>query len=177
MEPRLKSSTKWTSLPGEILKQIREVFSQAFPDASRIGRFLIEGRIYKEELLVRVGYNEHGRLKQHNFEVSIEYKVDKDNMLKLVHLGIDVCASLMSELFKEDDDSEFPRIWTEFEVENRKLFVQYSGINSELEKQADELLGKDNSDLIIGEDEEELEEEKEGLKRILGLTDDDEEKS
>ncbi len=174
MEPRLKTSQKWTALPGEIVKQIREVFTQAFPEAVKKGRFLVESRIYKEELLVRVGYNENGRLKQHNFEVSIGYKPDKDNMVKMVHLGIDVCATLFAELFTEDSDSEFPRLWTEFEVEGRTLFVQYSGINSDLEKQADELLGKNvPPDLIVGEDDEELEIERKGVKRILGLTDDD----
>lgn len=174
MEPRLKSSHKWTSLPGEILKQIREIFAQAFPEEAKVGRFLVEGRIFKEELLIRVGYNEHGRLKQDNFEVSIEYKADKDNMMKMVHLAIDVCATLMNELFEEGEDVDFPRTWSEFDVEKRKVYVLYNGINSDLEKQADEILGKSNKDLIQGEDEEELEQEKEGLKRILGLTEDDE---
>jgi hypothetical protein len=174
MEPRLKSSQKWTSLPGEIVKQIREVFTQAFPEATQKGRFLVEGRIYKQELLIRVGYNEHGRLKQHNFEVSIEYNPAKDNMMKMVHLAMDVCATLIAELFAEDDDADFPRIWSEFEADGRSLYVQYSGVNSDLEKQADALLGKTHQDLVEGEDEDELEEEREGLKRILGLTDDDE---
>lgn len=177
MEPRLPSSQKWTALPGEIIKQIREVFSQAFPEAAKKGRFLAEGRIYKEELLVRVGYNEHGRLKQHNLEVSIEYNPAKDNMVKMVHLAIDVCATMMEQLFEEDNADDFPKVWKDFEVEGRTLYLQYTGVNSDLEKQADELLGKSNKNLVQGEDEEELEEEKEGLKRILGLTEDDEDET
>lgn len=172
MEPRLKSSQKWTALPGEFLKQMRQVFTQAFPEPSKTGRFLGEGRIYKEELLLRIGYLSNGSIAQSNFEVSIEYKADKDNMIGLVHLAIDVTATLFHELF-ENPEATFPRLWEEFEVEGKSVYIQYSGVNSELERQADLILGEDKGGLVQGEDEDESELERNGLKRILGLDPDE----
>ncbi|MCB0407607.1 MAG: hypothetical protein KDD34_05335 [Bdellovibrionales bacterium] len=132
------------------------------------GKILTEGRIYKEELLLKVGYHEKGRLKQSHFEISIQYDKQKENAVQLIYLMIDVAATMLDELFMAENDHDFPRIWQEFDVENKKVYLQYTSTNSELEAQADKLLGISNEDLVNQDDEELVEE----LKNQLGLDDD-----
>lgn len=142
MHPRLRTSKKWSPLPKEFLKQVEGVFKQTFKAQIGTGKVVVEGRIYPEELLVSVGYHPGKGLKQSNFEVSIAYKKDKDNVIKLLNLSVDVAASLFEQYFAAEDDEEFPRLWQEFDVENRPVYVQYSGTNTELEKAANKLLGE-----------------------------------
>lgn len=173
MEPRLKKSTRWTAFPKDILTQIRQAFADSFKAQSKNGRFLAEGRIYPQEILLQIGYLENGRLKQNNFEISIEYVGGKDDIVKLIYLAVDVAASLMQDLFSAEDDSEFPKIWQEFELEGRKIYLQYSSANSALDAEADRLLGEQTDSLVQGPDpEEDL--EPAHIKRILGLDVDDE---
>ena len=167
MEPRLSSSKKWTSFPKEYLKQIQEVFNKSFKLHLERGKILAEGRIYKEELLLRVGFLENKRLKQSNFEISIQFNKQKENAVKLIYLAIDVAATMMDEFFMAETDDDFPRIWKEFEVENKKIHIQYSVVNTALEEEADRLLGIKDDNLIQDADEEELE----AVKAQLGLDD------
>ncbi|NQZ01445.1 MAG: hypothetical protein HRT45_12345 [Bdellovibrionales bacterium] len=151
MEPRLSTSKQWTSFPTEYLKNIETVFSKSFKLHLENGKIISEGRIYKEELLLRVGYHEKDRLKQSNFEISVEYNKKKDSPVKLIYLMIDVAATMLDEFFMAENDHDFPRIWTEYDVENRKVYLQYTAENSELEKEADKLLGEDSEKLFQGD--------------------------
>lgn len=72
--PRLSSSVKWTEVPQEFLAKIRQVFENQFKTQAGAGEFLVAGQIYPEEVLLRVGYVETGRLKQINFEASMDIK-------------------------------------------------------------------------------------------------------
>lgn len=170
MEPRLSSSKKWTSFPNEYLKQIKDVFNKSFKLHLENGKILTEGRIYKEELLLKVGFLENERIKQSNFEISIQYDKNKENAVQLIYLMIDVAATMMDELFMAETDHDFPRIWQEYEVEGKKVYLQYSSTNSELEAEADKLLGIDTSDQLVQQDDDELIED---IKNSLGISDDD----
>ena len=178
MEPRLKSSKKWTTLPGELIKQIRLAFEANFKDQSQIGRFEISGRIYKEELLMRFGYLENGSIRQSNFELSVAFHAAKDNMVHLVHQCVDVAATLMQDLFQDEEAREsFPVIWTSFQLENGlEVFVQFSGVNSALEEEANRLLNATNQDDLVqfdGDDQAD-EDERDSAKLLLGVDDEDE---
>jgi hypothetical protein len=72
--PRLSSSTKWTEVPEEFLAKVRKVFTDQFKAQATLGEFIVDGQIYPEEVLLRVGYVENGRLKQVNFEASMDLK-------------------------------------------------------------------------------------------------------
>lgn len=72
--PRLITSTKWTEIPEEFLAKVLTVFNNQFKKEVETGEFLAEGHIYPQELVLRVGYLEAGRLKQINFEASIDLK-------------------------------------------------------------------------------------------------------
>lgn len=175
MEPRLKSSTKWTAIPKEYVQQVKDLLNKTFPEPSKKGRWVFEGRIFPAELLVRMGFIEQGRLKQMNIEVSIGYRAGKDKVTDLLNVAVDVAASLLEQALASESADEFPKIWTEYEVEKYKVFVQYSGVNTDLEAEADRLLGVGSDGSLVAhqdlddEDEELLKE----IKRNLGLDPDE----
>jgi len=168
MHPRLKTSKKWSPLPKEFLKQVESVFKQTFKSQIDQGKVVVDGRVYPEELLVSVGYHGGKGLRQSNFEVSIQYKKDKDNVIQLLNLSVDVAASLFEQYFASEDDHEFPRLWQEFDVENRPVFVQYTGTNSELESEANKLLGEFADEGLTGGDWEDADSPDE-VKARLGI--------
>lgn len=180
MSPRLNSSKKWTALPPELIEQILSVFSEAFEKQRAVGQFIAEGRIYTSELLFRIGYVESGRLKQVNFEVSIDFNSSKQNALEQVHLAIDCAASMIENYFADEETfADMPTIWKAVEIEGRRIYVQVSTENTQLESEANKLLGETHEEaLVIGDDGEEVEV---AVKKMLGLdtdntnTDDDDE--
>ena len=155
MNPRLKTSKKWTAFPAEYVTQIKQAFIESFQGKLGEDKLIIEGRIYTEEILLRVGLLEKGRLKQANFEVSMNYSTKAKDAVERIHDCIDAAASMMNEYIEtsEDEDVDFPLTWKEYEFNGRPLFVQYSTVNTDLEAQADALLGESANDLVQ-EDEE-----------------------
>lgn len=160
--PRLPSSKKWTGLPAELIVNLENVFKEEFKPEAQYGEFLIEGRIYPEELILRVGYLEKGRLKQVNFEASIDLpKPDSKTtqnlseesndseekkesaVMQRLYSCVDALGGLMEEYFQIGDDTEMdiPERWTPFEFEGETLYLQRSSYNTKLEEEADRLLG------------------------------------
>lgn len=175
MNPRHTSSAKWTSLPDELLGQVKSIFEEAFGDKLSKGKLMIEGRIYPQELLFRVGYLESGRLQQANFEISMDFNPQKQNALEQIHFAIDCAASMMEEYFELGSLEDFPRTWQPFSVQGKKAFLQVSTVNTNLEAEADRLLGELSDDLVQGEDEAS---DREAVITMLGLggeDDDDDE--
>lgn len=96
--PRLASSTKWTEVPEEFLAKVRQVFQAQFKTQAAVGEFIADGQIYPDEVVLRIGYVETGRLKQINFEASMEIKQTK----------IDTSAFEDGESFDADGDAAEP---------------------------------------------------------------------
>lgn len=155
MQPRLKSSKKWTGFPSEYTEQIETVFKENFSKQLNTGKLIIEGRIYPEEILLRVGINQKGKLAQVNFEVSMDYNSNKKDAVERIHNCIDAAASMMLDYFESEGDVEFPRVWQEYPFQGHTLFLQYSTENTELESQANILLGEDKAQELVIEDETE----------------------
>ncbi len=152
MQPRLQSSTKWTNLPPDVASQIKTVFEQNFQKELGNSQFIVEGRLYPQEILLRVGLAEPGRLQQNNFEISMDYQADDENAaLSTIHICVDVAASLLTEHFESEGTLEIPQIWTEFPFEDHKVWLQYSTENTILEKQANEFLGEWDDSLVQDE--------------------------
>lgn len=143
MDPRLKSSLKWTPFPGELCEQVQKTLTERFQNEYDLkkSQFVVEGRIYKEEILGRYGLRVKGQLKQHNFEISFEFDSKKQKALPLIHQSMDLVESLWTELLEEDlDDSEFSKQWQTIIFDKRKYSHKYSTVNTALEEQADRLL-------------------------------------
>jgi hypothetical protein len=151
MKPRLPSSKKWTAFPAEFTEQIQAVFGESFPEQAKVGKFLIEGQIFPEEVLFRAGYLENGRLKQMNFECSITCSAkDLDATEKIMNC-VDAVAAMMNDYFeslKTEEEIEFPLKWTEFVIEGQKVFLQTSTVNTALEQEADRLLGQTFEEMV-----------------------------
>lgn len=141
MNPRLGTSIKWTPLPTEFAEKVRKVFADNFKVEAENGEFVVEGRIYPEEIVVRIGYLEKGRLKQVNFEASSAYSKEAKNAFDKLYLCVDAIASMMEEAFEAEDDVEFPLHWREYDFEGEPVFLQYSTVNSQLEAEANRILG------------------------------------
>lgn len=165
MDPRAKNQTKWSSLPNDVTKLIRSVVEEQFSDRIEAGRFVVEGRIFAKELAFRLGHLKSGRLKQDNFEGSIDYLPGKDKVMDLVQLLFEATSSMM-ESFIADPEQEFPADWQEYQFNSKKIFLRHSTVNTDLEKEADRLLGLDDDRLIQQDEEEKLAE----IKAYLGLS-------
>lgn len=169
MKPRLKTSSKWTAFPAELTLQIAQIFKQNFGSQLPKAQFIVEGQIYPREILLRVGYIEPGRLAQNNFEVSLEYAVaEGENAVSAIHLCVDAAGSLLQEFIEgtsassneAENETEFdlPRTWTEYPFQGKKIFLQYTTVNTNLEAQADALLGETADDSLVKEEEADEEE-------------------
>lgn len=167
MEPRLKSSKKWTKFPTEFEQQIADLFKGEFAAFLKDSRVIVSGRIYPKEILLRVGFLNPGSIKQHNFEVSAEYDINKDSAQNCINDCVDMAASLMATyidsqtsgsaeelLLEESEENDLPRIWKEFQFNKKKIFGQYSTVNTDLEEQANQLLGLDEEELVNAMDDE-----------------------
>ncbi len=151
MNPRLSTQKTWTTLPREFREKAAQVFAQNFRNESAKGDFFIEGRIYPSEIIMRAGYTEKGRLKQTNFEVSIDLNGDPvaagQGAMDQLFLGIDVLGSVFETHFEhlheeEADDVEYPLTWEEFEFDESKVYLRFSTVNTQLEDEADRILGQ-----------------------------------
>ncbi len=174
MEPRRSRHAKFTELPKDYVKQVINALKDSFQDETKSGQFIFEGRIYADEIIVRMGFLQKGRLRQTNFEISTDLKPGKDDTVKLIGICVDVGATMMEEMFSSKDDGEFPRVWKSYEVEGRQIYLQFSAINSELEEQADRILGTRDESLVKNADENEDSDTLAGIKAKLGIDDLDE---
>lgn len=156
MTPRMKSSKKWTAFPKEYSAQIETVFRENFADYIKNATLIVEGRIYPEEVLLRVGFRRQNELRQSNFETSMQYSAESKDAIERIHNCVDAAATMMMEFFEAEateKDLDLPYIWKELPLENKKIFIQFTTENSSLEAEANKLLGID-SDTILTEDED-----------------------
>lgn len=172
LTPRLVTSRHWTDLPADFRKKVEEVFAEQFDLEAQQGEFLVDGRIYNEEMLVRIGYLEHGRLRQINFEASIDLPKRKakdqdeeegkaseseSKIMESLYICIDALGSLMEEYFElgEDEELDIPLHWRPFEFEEETIYLQHSTVNTRLEDEADRILGVGDRRLFNEETEDE----------------------
>jgi len=167
MIPRLENSKKWSSLPDELLEQIKSIFSENFKKQLGKSIILTEGRIYSSEVVLRIGLNHPDRIKQHNFESSMAYNKSKDNVMALVHIAVDCVGSMLAE-YLQDESTEFPLEWHKYDIENKEVYLKYSTDNSHLESEADKLLGATDDGLVKGEDSET---DVDTMKKLMGIDD------
>ena len=157
MEPRRKTNKKnrSTSLPAEYVKNIKDVFTKAFQ--KRLGKreIFVEGRMFPEELILCVGYlPDPNGLRQTNFEASIDHK-SKDIVEKM-GVCIDAISSMMDQYLESGEEMELPREWTEFDFEKHKVYLRTSARNSNLENEANKILGIDSNDALYSEGDEDV---------------------
>lgn len=146
MKPRYKISQKWTPFPQEFSDQIRSIFVQNFEQ--QLGKTMslsVDGRIYQKEITLRIGLHSKGELKHFNFEASVDLPANatgnEKQIFETISVAVDALGSLIAEYFENDQDIELPFTWTETTFENKKVWIQHSTENPDLEAEADKLLG------------------------------------
>lgn len=175
MNPRLKTSKKWTAFPKEYSTQIQTLFKENFEAYIGDADLIVEGRIYQEEVMLRVGYLEKGRLTQANFEISMNYSRDKKDAVARIHNCVDAAASMMMDYFENDGQVDFPYVWKEVPFQGQKLYMQFNTENSSLEAEANKLLGIDEGTLLVDEVEENEDALVRAEERVEAPTDPDQE--
>lgn len=150
MTPRLKTSIKWTPFPKEFTEQIIETFNDFFADYDLNGQsFRVEGQIYPEEVLLRVGLNHPKRLRQDNLEASMGYNPLDEKALEEIHHMVDFLGHTWEDLLEDEDDAkEFSQEWTACDWNKKKIFFKYSSLNTDLEAEADKLLDQFEKRLV-----------------------------
>ncbi|MCM2353483.1 MAG: hypothetical protein NDI63_07670 [Pseudobdellovibrio sp.] len=164
MNPRYKVSQKWTAFPPEFSEQIRSVFVQNFE--KQLGKTMslsVDGRIYQKEITLRIGLHSKGELKHFNFEASVDLPPnpanDENKIFETISVAVDALASLVAEYFENDQDIELPYTWTESTFEGKKVWVQHSTENPDLEAEANKLLGLADDDGVLKNAEDEKSED------------------
>ena len=154
MIPRLSTSIKWTPFPSEFTEKIIQVMSENFTEQAAKGHFSVEGRIYPQEILMRVGYNETGRLKQDNFEASMDYtmKTPEQSAQKTIFSCLDAIGTSFDELFNSNEEIELPKHWEAYDFDGDIVWMQYSTVNTDLEAEANRLLNSLGDDSLVKED-------------------------
>lgn len=154
MNPRYKISQKWTAFPPEFSEQIRSIFVQNFE--KQLGKTMslsVDGRIYQKEITLRIGLHSKGELKHFNFEASVDLPPnpanDENKIFETISVAVDALASLVAEYFENDQDIELPYTWTESTFEGKKVWVQHSTENPDLEAEANKLLGLADDDGVL----------------------------
>jgi hypothetical protein len=154
MNPRKKESKKWSALPPELSQQIKTLFEESFSEYLTEKKLKVEARIYPTEVLMRVGINYKGEIRYHNFEVSIDHDPKKQNTVTQIHVAVDAIASLLLEFFDLEQEHEMPLVWQEYPFEKQKIWLQYTSTNTDLEAEANRLLGiKEGDELLHGVDD------------------------
>ena len=141
------SEKKWTRFPEEYRSQIQEVFEQEFGKRLKNPKFFVEGRIDAQFVVLKVGYLEEGRLRQNNFSLRFSYNTQKDDVKARIHSAVDVLAGLILDFIEsEENDESLPRDWKPFEHEKKSFELMYSTENTDLEAEANRLLGESSEE-------------------------------
>jgi hypothetical protein len=156
MQARLKTSQQWTPFPEELCQLCVDVLSERFCEEYGLenSQFVVEGRIFNNEILGRFGLKIQGQLKQPNFEISMDFDGEKDKALPMIQKSMDLVDHLWTEFLEEDmEDKDLSPLWQSLEFNSLTYHYRYSTINSELEQEADKLLQEYEKKLVYGEAE------------------------
>lgn len=141
MQPRQETSTRWTAFPPELKSQIQDVFREHFVQRLAQHELVIEGRIFPEELCLRVGFLQTKTQLQSNFEGSVDIATGGADAVAKIHLLVDFLATTIEAHTLEEASEQLPLTWAEHQFENQTVYLQYNRENSDLTRQANELLG------------------------------------
>ncbi len=156
MQPRLKTSSQWTPFPEELCQLCAQVLTERFFDEYDLdkAKFVVEGRIFANEIVGRFGLNVENQLKQPNFEVSFDFNPETEKALEMIQKSMDVVEHLWTELLEDDfEDAELAVVWQSLPFDKKDYHYRYSTVNSDLEKEADLLLQEFEKQLVYGESE------------------------
>lgn len=154
MQPRRPDSKKWTALPKEYLDTVQSIVKAQYKKELSAIEVISEGRVFDKEIVLRIGLLPNGRLKQHNFEVSLDVPEVKDLALAKLNAALDFLGSLLNEFIEKNGfdesevEAELPVLWKPMSIEKNIFHFQYSTVNSKLETMADQWLKQMDASLV-----------------------------
>ncbi|MNT30121.1 hypothetical protein D3C72_1659000 [compost metagenome] len=85
----------------------------------------------------------------------MNYSQQDQDAVERIHNCVDAAASMMLEYFDNPEEADFPYVWKEYPFQGKKVYLQFSTENSNLEAEANRLLGVNEEDLLIEEEDDE----------------------
>jgi hypothetical protein len=145
-------------IPKDFLDLIQSSFNEKYAQFLKDKRLIVEGSIYPEEITILVGFQNKGdKLRQVNFECSMDYQPNENpGVVDKIHLGIDAIDAMMMEYVEADGDIAMPTNWAEFDFEKQKIYLKFSTVNTELERQTQEFLKEFDGELPPEEEPKDL---------------------
>jgi hypothetical protein len=125
------------------LALIRESIQEDFKDFLADKELIVQGVLYLKEVILSVGYREKGGIRQRNFEASLDFDLNTQNPMDLIHAALDSIGAMMSQWIEADGDINVPLSWTKFTIDNKDIWLCSTNINSDIEAQADAILGEE----------------------------------
>ena len=144
ISPRKPTSIekKSSPIPKDLTSLISESFQESFEKELRNREVLVTGKIYSEEIVVRVGLHEPGHIRQMNFEASIDFQHGRTDSVGQIHACVDAISTMLAEYLTSIEEIVFPLTWAPYKFENQEIFLMTSTENFDLEAQADALLAQ-----------------------------------
>ena len=130
-------------MPLDYVKMVKDVIAKGFKKHLKGLTVIVEGMIYPEEILLRIGFREGSSIRQKNFEASISFSPKEKNAVNQINICIDSLGSMIDQYFTAAEGLDLPLVWTEFKFDGKSVYLQTSGVNSDLEAEANALLGDD----------------------------------
>ncbi len=153
--PKNKRNTAYTPLPTELLTAIKNNFKEDFEKHGNKGSFFTFGRVYQGEIILRIGYVKKNSLMQINFDTSIQTINSKLSVIESLESLVFSTKELFIDYFKNNNLEHFSYHWNLIN-EKSNVFYKFHSTNTELELQANILLGEEKTpsskeNLIIGD--------------------------
>lgn len=152
MEPVLEMNPAWTALPEPLTQSIAEELKNLYSHLAPGGTYICEGRLYATEVLVRLGFRHKGEISQANFEVAVIFDIEQQqtgDVYKVIWQAFDLAHNYFNETHLADREKldELPRHWHRI---TDTSYFRFSPVNSDLEAEADRLLGELDPNLVKG---------------------------
>jgi hypothetical protein len=100
---------------------------------------MCEIRVYRTEIVLRVGYNITGEIRQVNFDLSKAIQPEDPNPSKDLENLVASAKELFHRYFKTSNTEDFSPVWANFL--NTEIYYKMDGTNTALESEANRLLG------------------------------------
>ena len=169
IKPKNTANITYSKLPVELTKAISEEFEVTFKKSD----FKTFAHVYINEIVLRVGYSPKDSIKQVNFDLSANLEPEGLKPVQILERLIDSAKELFHSYFQDEDVKRFSPSWAQ--VTDTTINYKFDGTNTDLEEEANRLLGEasddskapESSEMVVGDFSEldEIEKSVETLKR------------
>ena len=149
MVPRKEESKskKYSSLPGDFNELIKQSLNDSEVATLWKGKTLnVSGRIYPEELILKVGLNAEGEIRFQNFSASLDFDGESKNLIEKTQIAMEAISSMMEQFLSSTEEMDMPEDWHSYKFDKEEIYMMFSTENDDLEAKANALLGEDFSD-------------------------------